>query len=274
MVRLRLVHACDARWHDMREAPGGRHCATCEKDVLDWTGATEDQARARLAVLGAKTACVRLRLDAYGRPLFAAMVAGALAGCAGSPPQQAVTSAPPPHGVELAPVAEVASAPAVQTAADADDDHDGVPNAVDACPYEPGPADSDPHRSGCRSFVGIIVSPSVVQVTARVAFARAQAKLHPGAKPVLDDIVAALAAHPDIVKMEVQGHASADEPDPQRLSESRARGVLARLVASGVDPARLVARGYGAGRPVASSSTEDGRAQNRAVSFEVVQTDP
>ena len=123
-------------------------------------------------------------------------------------------------------------------------------------------------------FVGIIVSPSEVRVLARVSFARAQARLRPDTAPVLADIVAALGEHKDIVELEVQGHASSDEPDAQKLSESRARAVLARLVASGVDRARLVARGYGAARPVAPSSSADGRAQNRAVSFEVVRTEP
>jgi outer membrane protein OmpA-like peptidoglycan-associated protein len=44
---------------------------------------------------------------------------------------------------------------------------------------------------------------------------------------------------------QVQGHASADEPDAGALSLARARVVVARLVRRGVEPARLTAHGLG-----------------------------
>ena len=48
---------------------------------------------------------------------------------------------------------------------------------------------------------------------------------------------------------QVQGHASADEPDARTLSLVRARVIVARLLRRGVDPARLVAHGLGTGFP-------------------------
>ena len=51
----------------------------------------------------------------------------------------------------------------------------------------------------------------------------------------------------------------------QTLSERRAESVRNALVRKGVDPTRIVAQGYGKEYPVASNSTDSGRAQNRRV---------
>ena len=51
----------------------------------------------------------------------------------------------------------------------------------------------------------------------------------------------------------------------QLLSQRRADSVSTYLVAQGVVAARLMARGYGPTRPVATNSTAEGRQQNRRV---------
>lgn len=51
----------------------------------------------------------------------------------------------------------------------------------------------------------------------------------------------------------------------ERLSEARARAVADRLVKNGVGRGRLVARGFGESRPVATNETRDGRQRNRRV---------
>lgn len=55
------------------------------------------------------------------------------------------------------------------------------------------------------------------------------------------------------------GEASAN----QALSEKRAAAIVQYLITRGVSRSRLVARGNGSTRPIASNSTADGRAQNR-----------
>jgi outer membrane protein OmpA-like peptidoglycan-associated protein/ABC-type nitrate/sulfonate/bicarbonate transport system substrate-binding protein len=47
------------------------------------------------------------------------------------------------------------------------------------------------------------------------------------------------------------------------LSERRAEAIVEYLVSRGVDRARIVARGNGSGRPIASNKTSEGRARNR-----------
>ena len=49
----------------------------------------------------------------------------------------------------------------------------------------------------------------------------------------------------------------------QTLSEKRAAAIVEYLVSRGVPPTRLVARGNGAGKPVAANATAEGRALNR-----------
>jgi outer membrane protein OmpA-like peptidoglycan-associated protein len=49
----------------------------------------------------------------------------------------------------------------------------------------------------------------------------------------------------------------------RKLSKRRAQAIADYLTSRGVDPARLVARGNGSSRPIASNKTPEGRARNR-----------
>lgn len=65
----------------------------------------------------------------------------------------------------------------------------------------------------------------------------------------------------------IEGHTSSEGTDAynQRLSESRARAVVADLVKRGIPASRLAATGLGETRPIASNNDESGRAMNRRV---------
>jgi OOP family OmpA-OmpF porin len=49
----------------------------------------------------------------------------------------------------------------------------------------------------------------------------------------------------------------------RKLSKRRAQAIVDYLISRGIEPSRLVARGNGSNRPVASNKTPDGRARNR-----------
>ena len=51
------------------------------------------------------------------------------------------------------------------------------------------------------------------------------------------------------------------------LSQERAQAVVDFLVANGVSPDQLVAKGYGETRPVDTNRNEKGRARNRRIDF-------
>lgn len=54
------------------------------------------------------------------------------------------------------------------------------------------------------------------------------------------------------------------------LTQARAEAVKAWLVAHNIKPERLVAKGYGASRPLASNTTEEGRIKNRRIAIAVL----
>ena len=72
--------------------------------------------------------------------------------------------------------------------------------------------------------------------------------------------------------VDVLGHTDSTGSDAynQSLSERRAESVANFLANSGVQRARLATRGYGESQPIASNSTEEGRAANRRVEIKIV----
>ena len=90
--------------------------------------------------------------------------------------------------------------------------------------------------------------------------------LDPASDPALTHAQGYLAAKDYITQMRVEGHA-----DDQALSERRALAVARWLIAHGVDCKRLLAVGFGPTKPIADSSTPEGRAQNNRVELHNAQ---
>ena len=93
-----------------------------------------------------------------------------------------------------------------------------------------------------------------------------KATLKPKSVEQLTHIVSLMLTYPDL-SLEVQGHTDNQGPDEYNmtLSDNRARTVCNYLELFGIQPERLLARGYGETKPVASNDTEEGRAKNRRV---------
>lgn len=184
----------------------------------------------------------------------------------------------------------------------ADDDADGVPNSIDRCEGTPAGSEVDPN--GCRivrdqdsdgiedqvdrcpdslpgepvDAVGCSVLFEVEEGVARplvlegVSFASGEAELARESYATLDRVAASLAAHPD-VRVEIAGHTDGVGGRSRNLALSleRARSVRGYLVEKGIDPDRLVARGYGPDQPIASNRTREGRARNRRVELHRIE---
>ena len=202
------------------------------------------------------------------------------------------TPVEPPAEVEPVPDTEEEPEPA------ADRDADGVPDAVDECPDEPGPAaargcpdvDSDgdgfvdredacPYEAAPDTADGcprVVVAEDQLRISERVHFEQDIAEVSARSHDLLRSVAQALAEHPEIRRVRIEGHAD-DTGDPeynQRLSLSRAEAVRELLIEFGVDGGRLTAEGFGETRPVEANETHAGRAANRRVDFVIVERAP
>ncbi|TXC78333.1 OmpA family protein [Luteibaculum oceani] len=86
------------------------------------------------------------------------------------------------------------------------------------------------------------------------------------------DLIAFLKKYPQ-VNLEIIGHTdnSGESDYNDDLSLRRAKRVKELIVDMGGDSNRLVIRGFGETAPVASNATEEGRAKNRRVEFNVIE---
>jgi outer membrane protein OmpA-like peptidoglycan-associated protein len=103
-----------------------------------------------------------------------------------------------------------------------------------------------------------------------VLFDTGKYTLKPGAQVKLAKISGIVLGHPGL-QLEVEGHTDSVGTDEfnERLSEQRADTVRAYLVAQGVLPETVTARGFGKTQPVATNDTAVGRQQNRRVELVV-----
>lgn len=103
-------------------------------------------------------------------------------------------------------------------------------------------------------------------------FETGQYTIQPESKAELNKVVAFLQENPT-VKIQLEGHTDnvGNAADNQKLSEARAYAVINYLVENGIKGSRLTAKGFGASRPVAENTTDEGRAQNRRTELRVVE---
>lgn len=106
-----------------------------------------------------------------------------------------------------------------------------------------------------------------------LSFAPGSATLQRQSTPLLTRVAALLRDHPERNVL-IEGHTDATGTPTENLhlSPKRAEAVQEGLVDHGVDPRRLILRGYGARYAVAGNDTEAGRRRNRRV--EVVILEP
>lgn len=86
--------------------------------------------------------------------------------------------------------------------------------------------------------------------------------------PILNRIAEIMEENPDLV-LEIAAHTDnvGSFEFNLELSEKRAASIVNYLTSKGIENFRLVGKGYGESRPVATNSTEEGRMQNRRVEF-------
>ncbi len=106
----------------------------------------------------------------------------------------------------------------------------------------------------------------VITLSGAVLFATGEHKLLPIAKEKLNEVAQALIDQ-GYGKIIVEGHTDSQgsESFNEELSLKRANAVRSHLVSQGIEADKIVAKGLGESRPVATNRTPEGRANNRRV---------
>jgi OmpA-OmpF porin, OOP family len=104
----------------------------------------------------------------------------------------------------------------------------------------------------------------------KILFDTGQASIQSESAPVLDNLTATAMRCPDAL-IEISGHTDSVGSDDTnlQLSRRRAEAVSDYLKKAGVGAERMTAVGYGKTRPIASNDSEEGRARNRRIEFDV-----
>lgn len=156
-----------------------------------------------------------------------------------------------------------------------DTDGDGIRDDVDACPNEKGKPNDDPTKNGCPASVR--VTEQEIIILEQVQFKTASAVIMKESDDLLTQVANVLGEHPEILRIEVQGHTDnrGGKKYNLKLSERRAAAVVKWLVTRGsVDRSRLSSHGYGMDEPIADNDSPEGRQKNRRVQFKILEKGP
>ena len=95
-----------------------------------------------------------------------------------------------------------------------------------------------------------------------------KATLKPESMGPINRIFKLMKDNPEL-RFSVEGHTDSDGDADfnQKLSERRAKVVMDKLIAMGIDPSRLKYKGWGESKPIDNNSTPEGKANNRRVEF-------
>jgi OOP family OmpA-OmpF porin len=140
----------------------------------------------------------------------------------------------------------------------------------DQCPDQPEDYDGDRDEDGCPDLKAEFDGCSV-KIKDKVFFKFDKSEIDPKSFELLNDVATVVNSVPEELHFDVEGHTDSKGSDKynKKLSQARADAVREYLVGRGVKRDRLVAKGYGEERPIDSNRSNDGRARNRRVEFNV-----
>ena len=107
----------------------------------------------------------------------------------------------------------------------------------------------------------------------KVFFDTGKASLQTHSHDILDEVVLVLLDHPEIIRIQVQGHTddTGQAEDNLQLSQERAETVRDYLIHRGVSSDRVEALGFGETQPLDDTQTDTARRTNRRVEFHVLK---
>ncbi len=120
--------------------------------------------------------------------------------------------------------------------------------------------------------IGIKQTPKGSIVISNIYYETAKADLRPESRASLDkELVDLLKDNPKLI-IEISSHTDdvGTNEYNQKLSQARAESVVNYLIGHGIDKSRLIAKGYGEGKPIAPNTTPEGRQKNRRTEFKII----
>jgi outer membrane protein OmpA-like peptidoglycan-associated protein len=108
-----------------------------------------------------------------------------------------------------------------------------------------------------------------IEVNQVIYFDFGKATIQDISKPILDEVVKLLKAHPEVKLLSIEGHTDniGTREFNTKLSGARAKSVADYLTSGGIESNKLTTQGFGPDKPIAGNDTKDGRAKNRRVEF-------
>jgi OOP family OmpA-OmpF porin len=151
-----------------------------------------------------------------------------------------------------------------------DADGDAIVGTRDQCPDTPEVRNGFKDGDGCADTL-----PGELQrfsgPVPGITFRGQTAVLVRSANSLLDQAVAVMKQYPEL-KFEIGGHTEGrgNSETNRALSQKRADRVREYLISKGIEPARIVAVGYGNDRPIDSARSAAGRAKNKRIEFRLL----
>lgn len=163
-----------------------------------------------------------------------------------------------------------------------DTDGDGLIDKLDSCVIVPGPKSNN----GCPVIEKVVVKPTtpikvqlnkedqeiINKVFSNLEFESGKSVIRQVSYASLDELVKLLNRKPTF-RILIEGHTDnvGSAALNMKLSLNRANAVKTYLTNNGIDPERIVSKGYGLTQPVETNTTAAGRQKNRRVEFTILE---
>ncbi|MCW8818003.1 MAG: OmpA family protein, partial [Ignavibacteriaceae bacterium] len=165
-----------------------------------------------------------------------------------------------------------------------DSDGDGLKDGEEVSMYRTDPLKADTDEGTVDDFTEVkrgtnplnpdddVIKIDVPIVLEGITFETGKWNITPESEVVLQGALKTMQTYPDII-VEISGHTDdvGSATSNQILSQRRADAVRLWLIGKGIDPDRIIAKGYGEDWPRVPNTTPDGRRLNRRIEFKRIR---
>ncbi len=154
---------------------------------------------------------------------------------------------------------------------DPDNDGDGFLDGVDKCPLEKETVNGHEDDDGCPDKSLAKVEAGKIVILEKIFFDTGKATIKPESMAVVQAVAGVLKVNPQIKSITIEGHTDdvGSAKKNKKLSQERADAVRAAIIALNIAEGRMTAVGFGEEKPLMLEKTDESRAANRRVEFNI-----